>query len=57
MKLKLLIKSLPNETILVVCVEMYVLYVCVVCVEMYVLKIFITSDICPFGLASLTDDP
>ena len=26
-------------------------------VKIYVLKIFITGDICPFGLASLTDEP
>ena len=26
-------------------------------VKMYVLKIFITGDICPFGHASLTDEP
>ena len=26
-------------------------------VKMHVLKIFITGDICPFGLASLTDKP
>ena len=26
-------------------------------VKMNVLKIFITGNICPFGLASLTDEP
>ena len=26
-------------------------------VKMHVLKIFITGDICPFNLASLTDEP
>ena len=26
-------------------------------VTMHVLKIFITGDICPFGLARLTDEP
>ena len=26
-------------------------------VKIYVFKIFITGDICPFGLASLTDEP
>ena len=26
-------------------------------VKMHVLKIFITGDICPFGLASRTDEP
>ena len=26
-------------------------------VKMHVLKIFISDDICPFGLVSLTDEP